>query len=118
MSRLHGLARDDEGLVYRMLLGYIDCGNMNLACAVKPDTPLALRRKWAGQVKRAVERLHEAGVVWGDAKADNVLIDRNDDAWVIDFGGGYTEGWVEKDSAHTVTGDLQGLAKILELLDV
>lgn len=36
--------------------------------------------------------LHEAGVVWGDAKAENVLIGTDDNAWVIDFGGGYTRG--------------------------
>lgn len=118
ISRLHGLARDNEGSVFGLLLRYIDCGNKNLACAANPDAPLALRRKWAEQVKHTVERLHEAGIVWGDAKAENVLVDINDDAWVIDFGGGYTEGWVEKGSAGTVTGDVQGLSKILKFLDV
>lgn len=47
-----------------------------------------------------------------------MLVVINDDAWVIDFGGGYTEGWVENGSGGTITGDLQGLAKILEFLGV
>lgn len=118
ISRLHGLARDDDGLVFGLLLGYIDGGGRTLASTANPDAPLAERRKWAEQVKYTVERLHEAGVVWGDAKAENVLVDDDEDAWVIDFGGGYTEGWVEKDYAGTVTDDLQGLAKILEFLDI
>lgn len=118
ISRLHGLVRDESGLAYGLLLTYIDCGNMTLTCASKPDSPVSLRRKWAGQVRSTVERLHGAGVTWGDAKADNVLIDVDDNAWVIDFGGGYTEGWVDKDSAGTVEGDLQGLAKMSEFLGV
>lgn len=38
--------------------------------------------------RETIEKLHKVGVVWGDAKADNILIDKNDDAWEIDFGGG------------------------------
>jgi hypothetical protein len=30
-----------------------------------------------------VEVLHEIGVIWGDGKADNVLVDMIDDAWLI-----------------------------------
>ncbi|SPO02506.1 uncharacterized protein DNG_05179 [Cephalotrichum gorgonifer] len=92
ISRLHGLVRSEDGLVFGLLLTYIDCGNQTLTCAVRPDSPLILRRKWAEQVRSTVERLHEAGVLWGDAKMDNVLVDENDDAWVVDFGGGYTKG--------------------------
>ena len=47
ISRLHGLARDDEDSVFGLLLSYIDCGSENLACAANPDASLALRRKWA-----------------------------------------------------------------------
>lgn len=46
------------------------------------------RKKWARQIEDTIEKLHDIGVVWGGAKADNILIDRNDDTWVIDFGGG------------------------------
>ncbi|KAK2924448.1 hypothetical protein FoTM2_014725 [Fusarium oxysporum f. sp. vasinfectum] len=52
--------------------------------------------------------LHEEGIVWGDAKPDNVLIDKDENAWIIDFGGSYTPGWVDEDKAETFEGDYQG----------
>jgi serine/threonine protein kinase len=119
ISRLYGLVRDESsGPVYGLLLSYIDCRNLTLGCAVKPNTPSNLRQQWASQITHTLKCLHKAGVVWGDAKPDNVLIDVNKDAWIVDFGGGCTEGWVEKEIAGTVQGDLQGLAKILEYLGI
>jgi serine/threonine protein kinase len=118
ISRLHGLVRDDTGLVFGLLLTYIDCRAATLACAARANVPVSLRCKWATQVKSTVEHLHAAGIIWGDVKAENVLIDVNKEAWVIDFGGGYTEGCVDKESAGTVAGDLQGLAKIMSFLGV
>jgi hypothetical protein len=44
------------------------------------------------------------------------LIDKNDDAWIVDFGGSYTLGWVDKEKAGTLEGDMQGLTKIMEIL--
>ncbi|KAH7379534.1 hypothetical protein BKA66DRAFT_138664 [Pyrenochaeta sp. MPI-SDFR-AT-0127] len=119
ISRLYGLVQDDNSsLVYGLLLSYIDCHNVTLGCSMKPDTPSYLRQQWANQITHTLKCLHGAGIVWGDVKPDNVLIDVNKDAWVIDFGGGYTENWVEKNIAGTVQGDLQGLAKIMEYLRI
>ncbi|KAI0395642.1 hypothetical protein F5Y17DRAFT_422480 [Xylariaceae sp. FL0594] len=84
-----------------------------------PDIAAALPvlgKKWAEQIQRTVEQLHGLGVVWGDVKTDNVLIDENDDAFVLDFGGGHPLGWVDEDKHGTVEGDLQGLEKILDVL--
>ncbi|WZH48509.1 Protein kinase domain-containing protein [Fusarium acuminatum] len=67
-----------------------------------------------GLIQEAVGQLHDAGIVWGDAKPDNILIDVNEDAWLIDFGGGYTEGWVPKNLGGTMEGDRIALEKILE----
>ncbi|KAG9237548.1 hypothetical protein BJ875DRAFT_481186 [Amylocarpus encephaloides] len=48
----------------------------------------AMKEKWAKQISETVEKLHEMGVVWGDGKADDVLVKGvTDDAWLIDFGG-------------------------------
>ncbi len=57
------------------------------------------------------------GVVWGDGKASNVVVDEKDDAWLTDFGG-YTEGWVDKELADTVEGDEQAVKKIIEFLNI
>jgi hypothetical protein len=118
ISRLHGLVRSDTGLIFGLLLTDIDCRASTLACAAKPGAPISMRRKWAAQVKSAVEGLHAAGIIWGDVKAENVLIDADKEAWVVDFGGGYTEGWIDKELAGTVAGDLQGLSKIISFLGV
>ena len=72
--------------------------------------------KWKNQICLSAGALHKADVTWGDVKAENVLIDERDDAWVVDFGGGYTEGWVEKETAGTLAGDAEGLINILEFI--
>lgn len=33
---------------------------------------------------------------------------------VIDFGGAFTQGWVQRENAGTVESDSQGLAKIVD----
>ena len=69
-----------------------------------------------GQLEAALSALHETDIVWGDVKAENILIDKDDSAWMIDFGGGYTPGWVDKEVAGTVMGELAGMAKLKRLL--
>lgn len=77
------------------------------------------RGKWARQIRQTVDQLHEIGVVWGDGKTENVLVDsETDDAWLIDFGGGFTEGWVDVGVRETVEGDHQAPKKIIHVLGV
>ena len=45
-----------------------------------------------------------------------MLIDQDDNAWITDFGGGYTRGWVDEKIAGTVEGDLAGMAKVREFI--
>lgn len=119
ISRLIGLVRSQDGqevTIYGLLLTYIDCGHRTLLCAVQPETPEHLRSRWTTQVGDTLAQLHDAGLVWGDAKPDNVLVDRHDDAWIIDFGGGYTQGWVERGLAGTREGDVQALGRIVEFI--
>ncbi|KAI0529984.1 hypothetical protein GGR58DRAFT_494970 [Xylaria digitata] len=83
--------------------------------------PVTLEKKrmiWASQISKTVHQLHEIGVIWGDGKARNVIIDEEDNAWLIDFGGGFTDGWVEKELAGTVEGDKQAVQKIVDFLGV
>lgn len=116
IPRLHGLVSDGRGLVFGLLMSYIDCRARTLACAAKPHVPANMRHKWCKQVVSSVQDLHGAGIIWGDAKAENVLIDEHGDAWILDFGGGYTEGWVTKNATGTVAGDLEGVANIVKYI--
>ncbi|OIW35583.1 hypothetical protein CONLIGDRAFT_690191, partial [Coniochaeta ligniaria NRRL 30616] len=88
-----------------------------LSSALAEITPGEIRNRWATQISGSLHELHERGLVWGDVKAENVLVDQEDNAWLTDFGPGYTEGWVDKHKVGTVEGDLQGLAKIMAMLD-
>lgn len=118
VPRLHGLVRDDRGIVFGLLLTYIDCRATTLTLAIRSEVPAVVRCKWKDQISLAIDVLHEAGVVWGDVKAENVLVDVQNDAWVVDFGGGYPERWVENDSAGTLAGDVEGMANIVKYLGV
>lgn len=79
--------------------------------------PLSLRRKWAAQIEDTVKELHCLGIIWGDAKPGNIVIDECDDAWLIDFGGGFTQPWVDSELAESVEGDLQAVGRIRERLE-
>lgn len=108
---------DDDGFIVGLLLTYIDHGGRTLSTNVDPDYPPAsTRNRWIGQLDAALAELHKAGIVWGDVKAENVLVDREDNVWIIDFGGGYTQGWVDKQLAGTMDGDLAGMAKLREFI--
>lgn len=119
VSRLQGIVyTHHDGATYGLLLSLVDHEDgLTLQSALTWDDPSRdLRERWAGQVRTTVEELHKAGAVWGDVKPENVLIDKEGNAWVIDFEGGYTEGWVDKDKAGTQEGDLQGLEKLLDAI--
>lgn len=83
---------------------------------MKPDTPLSTRQKWAGQIRETVAALHELGIVWGDVKPDNVLIDNDNNAVVIDLEGGTTRGWVDRDVGGTLEGDMQGMERMMDFI--
>ena len=116
IPRLKGLVRDKSVLVFGLLLANVECRRVTLSCAVNSETPTSLGQKWATQLQDGVRQLRSAGIVWADAKPDNVLIDENQDVWIVDFGGGYTDGWVPSEIAGTTQGDLCALRKILEFI--
>ncbi|KAK3366564.1 hypothetical protein B0H63DRAFT_558496 [Podospora didyma] len=77
-----------------------------------------LKKKWAAQITYTLEKLHEIGILWRDVKTDNVLINDDGDAVVLDFGGGNTVGWVDPEIYGTMEGEVQGLAKIRKAIGV
>ncbi|EHK97981.1 hypothetical protein M7I_6213 [Glarea lozoyensis 74030] len=73
----------------------------------------AQKEKWSGQIEETLRALHARNIIWGDAKMANILIDEvTDDAWVVDFGGGNTEGWIDPELHGSVAGDIQALERI------
>lgn len=79
---------------------------------------LNIRQKWADQVRQTVANLHSVGVVWGDGKPSNVVVDENDNVELIDFAGEWSTGWVDEPLAETVEGDDQAVERIVQFLDV
>lgn len=60
-----------------------------------------------------VEALHTWNIIWGDAKMANILIDESiDDAWVVDFGGGNSEGWIDHELHGLMEEGLKALERI------
>ncbi len=115
--RLLGIVQGDNDAVMGLLLTYVNHDEHGLLeYSLQDSTPLHLKEQWARQIRETVAELHAAGIVWGDAKAGNVMIDKDDNTWIVDLGGGYTPGWVDKEKAGTVAGDMQGVQRIVEYI--
>lgn len=80
------------------------------------EVTLSTKRKWMAQIENTVAELHKKNIIWGDAKPGNIIIDTDDNAWLIDFGGGFTEPWVGLEQYETREGDLQALKRIRDIL--
>jgi len=78
------------------LVNYIDSGRVTRS----------VKQKWEKRILNTVLILHRHGIVWGDVKPDNVLIDSKDNTWLIDFGGGFNSAYVDENIIETVEGDL------------
>lgn len=71
------------------------------------------RVKWSRQIEEKLAALHSKNIIWGDAKMANILIDEAaNDAWVVDFRGGNTMGWIDRELHGSVEGDEQALARV------
>ncbi|TVY23331.1 hypothetical protein LHYA1_G007986 [Lachnellula hyalina] len=111
---------DDEGAGIGILEEYIP-HVMTLGRFLKNKNTeivaIERRRKWAEQIQRNILLLHGIGVVWGDGKPENVLIhSETDDCYLVDFGGSWTDGWVDAELRETEAGDEQALTRILGFL--
>ncbi|KAF2155972.1 hypothetical protein K461DRAFT_310532 [Myriangium duriaei CBS 260.36] len=84
-----------------------------LTTMLDTDVAESHRERWARQVRNYVDELHAHGIIWGDAKADNFLVDEKQELWIIDFGGSYTEGWIEEKYSETEKGDEMGTEKVV-----
>jgi tRNA A-37 threonylcarbamoyl transferase component Bud32 len=111
--RLISLVADAHDNVEGMLLEYIANGRkLSSVMSLTSDQ----YERWTKQIREAITYLHTKNLIWGDAKPGNILVRENDTILLIDFGGGYTEGWVDDMNFETVQGDLQGYERIVEFL--
>ena len=44
--------------------------------------------EWRATVRETVRNMHSLSILWGDVNAHNVVVDREMNAWVVDFGRG------------------------------
>jgi tRNA A-37 threonylcarbamoyl transferase component Bud32 len=114
-TRLRGVIMVEEGVV-GVLMDFIQTNQPDLTYDLTAGKSLTLaqRARWAAQIEKTVQQLHDIDVVWGDAKTANILIDTHSNAWITDFGGGITIGWTDLELEETKEGDLEALEKILE----
>lgn len=63
-----------------------------------------LHAKWEAQAYEIVEKLHAVDIVWGDVNPENMVIDFDFNLWVVDFGGGFIDGFVDRRLAGTKEG--------------
>ncbi|CZR53809.1 uncharacterized protein PAC_03691 [Phialocephala subalpina] len=84
--KLLGLVVDDDGVVLGILEEFI-ANKGRLSDVVKNEAGVSEERKakWVKQIRKAVALFHEIGVVWGDGKAENVLVgsESDDCFWLI-----------------------------------
>ena len=106
-------SHDDKGTLMGFLL---ECIEGDTLAERMEASPVGMRRKWFRQVQGTVGRLHELGIVWGDVKPDNVMINAEGDAVVVDFGGGYTPEYIEPELQQTLQGDLVALDHMAQVL--
>lgn len=77
---------------------------------------VTLCERWYHDIENLIHILHSKGFIWGDVSPNNMITDEDDNVWIIDFGGGYTEGWVNPEDMETKRGDLAGLNRFKKYL--
>lgn len=106
---------NDDSCLMGFLLEYIEGETL---MSRRDDASKIQKTKWIRQVKATVRRLHRAGIIWGDVKPDNVMINTEGDAIVVDFGGGYCPGYIKPELQQTMQGDMIGLDHMAEEMGV
>lgn len=118
IPQLKGLiVHAESGAVLGFLRDFVELGHYGgtLSEIYLKTVPRKLRKKWLLQIKETMGLLHSFGLFWGDGKAVNVVIDPHNDAWLIDLAGGWTRGWVDKDTG-TMEGENQALRRMTTYL--
>lgn len=98
-----------EGLHY-LVMEYID--GMDLKTYIKKYFPLPLKEvvKILNQVLSAVSMAHKSGIIHRDLKPQNILIDRQGNAKISDFGIAITNSEVAMTQTNTILGSVHYLS--------
>ncbi|KAF2184529.1 hypothetical protein K469DRAFT_688549 [Zopfia rhizophila CBS 207.26] len=82
-----GFVKSDDDDIIAVLLDYIqpDPTTPSLDLIRVDSVEKSRRQKWASQIRDTITQLHQIGIIWGDGKTGNILIDKDDNAWIIDF---------------------------------
>ena len=103
-----------DGKTYGMLMPFFSGGTLS---DVQSATE-SQKSQWKERISKAVHFLHRLGVVWGDAKPDNIVMNpANDNPVLIDFEGGSDDAWIDRHLADTKDGDMQTLERIFHYID-
>ncbi|KAE8152773.1 hypothetical protein BDV25DRAFT_137580 [Aspergillus avenaceus] len=112
VPKLHSIVLSEAGdKALGILLQWLPFGS-NTLLSQKGEEAKRLHDKWESQVGEILEHLHQKSIIWGDVSPSNIVIDWNDDAWILDFAGGVDEDFVDKQLAGTPGGDLGGIEKV------
>lgn len=114
LPHLVGLVNAGDGKVNGLAMALIE--GKSLDCIRRATSQQ--KSTWKREICSAVQLLHKKGIVWGDVKPDNIMIDQKTDRPVlIDFGGGHNPEWVDSELAETTMGDLQGVSRVIDYID-
>ncbi|MEE9229983.1 MAG: tetratricopeptide repeat protein, partial [Acidobacteriota bacterium] len=82
--RIHDLG--ESGDVKFISMHYVDGDDLKELLREKGALPLERGLRLTRQICEALQAAHEAGVVHRDLKPQNILLDRDDNAYIADFG--------------------------------
>jgi serine/threonine protein kinase len=104
---------ENTSYVDGILLQYCSKGSIKrLLQRSEPPISSARKRRWAAQIAHGISNIHKAGLLHGDLRCENVVVDENDDAYVADLTNGTTVmlGWhAELDDLDDPRRDVYGL---------
>lgn len=76
---------EEHGLCY-FVMNYIPGGTLTEQMKLQDLLPLDTVIRWSRDICSALSHAHELGIIHRDLKPDNIMIDKNNSAVVMDFG--------------------------------